>query len=67
LLEEPPGGLGVPTRGDEHVDDLPELVDGAVDLAPVPSHVHIGLVHEPTVADGVPAGSGGLSQQRCEP
>jgi Enoyl-(Acyl carrier protein) reductase len=67
LLEAPPGGLGVPTRGDEHVDDLPELVDCSVDVAPVPSHLRMGLVHEPTVADGVPAGSGGLSQQRCEP
>jgi hypothetical protein len=28
-LEEPVGRLGVALRGDQHVDDLPELVDGA--------------------------------------
>jgi hypothetical protein len=28
-LEEPVRRLGVALRGDQHVDDLPELVDGA--------------------------------------
>jgi hypothetical protein len=34
LLEEPPGGLRVATRRYEHVDDLPEVVDCLVDVAP---------------------------------
>jgi hypothetical protein len=34
LVEEPTGGLGVSARGDEHVDNLPKLVDCAVDIAP---------------------------------
>jgi hypothetical protein len=33
-LEEAVGGLGVARRGHEHVDDLPGLVDRAVDVAP---------------------------------
>jgi hypothetical protein len=33
-LEEPAGRCRVPPRGHEHVDDLPELVDRAVDIAP---------------------------------
>jgi hypothetical protein len=34
-FEEAMGRLGVAPRGDEDVDDLPELVDGAVDVAPL--------------------------------
>jgi len=51
----------------EHVDDLPELVDRPVDVAPPAGHPDVGLVHEPAVADGVPARPGSLGQQRCEP
>src|SRR4029453_15753015 len=36
-LEEPAGRGRVPPRGHEHVDDLPELVDRAVDVAPLPA------------------------------
>jgi hypothetical protein len=39
-----------------------ELVDRAVDVAPAPSHLHIGLVHLPAVADGVPAGPGSVGE-----
>ena len=56
LIEEPTGGLGVPARGDKHVDDLAELVDRAVHIAPPGGDLHIGLVHLPAVADGVAAG-----------
>ena len=61
------GGLGVPARGDKHVDDLPELVDRAVHVAPPAGDLHIGLVHLPAVTDGVAAGPGSLGQQRREP
>jgi hypothetical protein len=50
-----------------HVDDLPDLVDRAIDVAPLPSHVHIGLVGLPAVTDGVPTRPSGLGQQRREP
>jgi len=34
-LEEPSCRRHIPSRGDEHVDDLPELDDGGVDLSRV--------------------------------
>jgi hypothetical protein len=61
-FEEPPGGLRVATHGYEHVDDLPELIDRAVEVAPPASHLHIGLVHEPAVTNSMPAGPGSLGQ-----
>jgi hypothetical protein len=66
-LEEAAGGLGVAPRGDEHVDDLAELVDRAVDVAPPTGDLHIGLVHEPAISNTMTAGSGGVGQQRREP
>jgi hypothetical protein len=63
-LEEPAGGLRVPACRDEHVDDLAELINRAVRVAPLPSDLHIGLVDLPAVTDGVAAGPGGLGQQR---
>jgi hypothetical protein len=66
-LEEPLGGLGVSVSGDEHVDDLAELVDRAVDVAPPAGDLHIRLVHEPAVPDQVAAWPGGVGQQRREP
>jgi hypothetical protein len=66
-LEEPAGRCRVPPRGHEHVDDLPELVDRAVDIAPPAGDLDIGLVHLPAVAGGMAAGPGGLGQQRREP
>jgi hypothetical protein len=66
LAEEPAGGTGVPPRGDKYVDDLAELVDRSVHVPPAPSHLGGGLVHEPAVAHGVPAGTASLGQQRLE-
>jgi hypothetical protein len=54
-------------RGDEHVDDLAELIDRTVHIPPLPSDLHVGLVHEPAISYSVPAGAGGLRQQRREP
>ena len=50
-----------------YVNDLTELVDRTVDIAPLSSHLNIGLVHEPAIAHGVPARAGSRRQQRCEP
>jgi len=66
-LEEPVGSTGISAYGDEHVDDLAELVDRAGHLAPLPGHLHIRLVHLPAIPDGLPAGTGGVSQQWREP
>jgi hypothetical protein len=37
VLEEPAGRRGIPSHGDEDVDDLPELVDRPVRVAPRPA------------------------------
>jgi hypothetical protein len=67
LLEEPSGCLEVAARGDQHVDDLAELVNRTVDVAPAAGDLHVGLVDLPAIPDGVPAGPSGLSEQRREP
>src|SRR6266536_5778830 len=67
VLEEPSGRCCVTTRGDEHVDDLAELVDGLVDVAPLSTDLHVGLVDPPAGPDGVAARAGGVGQERREP
>ena len=54
--EESPGGRRVPLLGDQHVDDLPELVDGPVQIHPPSRNFGLSLIDEPTIAGGVPAG-----------
>jgi len=65
-LEEPMGRLRVALWRDQHVDDLPEPVDRAVDVAPPAGDLHIRLVHGPAISHAMPAGPGGLGQQRRE-
>ena len=48
-------------------DDLAELVDRPVQATPPTTDLHICLVDEPAVPRGVPAGPGGLDEQRGEP
>jgi hypothetical protein len=57
----------VPLPRDEYVDDLAELVDRAVDVAPPTGDPHVGLVDLPAVSHQVPAGPGNLGQQWREP
>jgi hypothetical protein len=66
-LEEPTGRCRIAPRGHEHVDDLPELVDCPIDVAPLARDLDIGLIDLPAVADRMAAGPGGLGQQRREP
>jgi hypothetical protein len=61
-LEEPAGRLEVPVCRREDVDDLAELVDGAVDVPPPASDPDVGLVHLPAVPDAMPARLGGVGQ-----
>jgi hypothetical protein len=53
--------------GDEHVDDLAELVDRTVDVAPPTGDLCVALIGLPAIADGVAAWPGGIDQQRREP
>jgi hypothetical protein len=65
-LEEPAGSGRIAPRGDEHVDNLPELVDGSVDVAPLAGYLQVGFVDLPAVTDGVAAGPGSLGKQGRE-
>jgi hypothetical protein len=65
-LEEPAGSGRIAPWGDEHVDDLAELVDGSVDVAPPSGDLHVGFVDLPAIADAVAAGPGSLGQQGRE-
>jgi hypothetical protein len=66
-LEEPAGRGGVPASGDQHVDDLPVLVNRPVHVPPDPVDLHIRLIHEPAVTRGVTSEPGRVGQQRNEP
>jgi hypothetical protein len=67
VLEEAAGSPPVTLGGDKDIDDLAELVDGAVYVAPASGDLHIRLVDLPAVPDTMTAGSGGLGEQRREP
>jgi hypothetical protein len=61
------GCRGISAWGGEHIDDLPELIDRAVDIAPPASDLHIRLVHRPAISHSVSTRAGSLGQQRHEP
>jgi hypothetical protein len=63
-LEEAPGGPRVPPCGHEHVNNL---VERAVDIAPLAGDVGIGLFDLSASPDGLSAGSGSLGQLQREP
>src|SRR5829696_3709639 len=65
-LEEPAGCPHVPPGSDEHVNNLPELVDRSIHVAPLSGNLHVGFVHLPAVADSMSAGPSGVDQQRRE-
>src|SRR5215204_2598900 len=52
--EEPAGRGGVPLLGQQHVDDLPVLVDRPVQVPPPAGDLDVSLIDEPPVPRGVP-------------
>src|SRR5918997_1393799 len=64
--EETPSRGTISPCGYVHVDDLPELVDRPVDVAPPTGHFDVGLVDPPAVADTVPARACRVCEQRRE-
>jgi hypothetical protein len=66
-LDEPAGRPDVAPRGDQHVDDLAELVDCPVDVHHWPATLHIGLVDLPAISNTMSARPSSLGQQRREP
>ncbi len=65
--EEPAGGCQIPLFRDQHVDDLPVLVDGPVQIDPSPGDFDVSFVDEPPITWDVPAGSSRVDEQRGEP
>lgn len=63
--KEPPG-CAITAGGQQNVDDLAELVDGPVQVAPTATDLDVGLVQEPTIAGGVAGGLGGVGEERRE-
>ena len=55
-LEERPCRHAVPLGRDVHVDDLPVLVDGAVDIAPPAADLDVRFVDPPAIAYRPPEG-----------
>jgi hypothetical protein len=53
----------VPRLPDQHIDDLPVLVDGAVNVSPHAVDLHVGLVVLPPLTRRMTGEPGGVSQQ----
>jgi len=49
-----------------HVDDLPELVNGPIDVPPGPGDLHVGLIDEPVATDAVTARPSRFDEQGRE-
>jgi len=64
--EEPAGGRQISFLRDQHVDDLPELVDGAVQVNPPTGDLDVGFIGEPAIARGVSARPSRVDQQGRE-
>ena len=65
--EECRSGPQVTLLGHEHINDLPILVNGPVDVSPGTGDLHIRLVDEPVTAYPVAAWPGRVDEQRGEP
>ena len=49
LIEESYRGFGITPRLDEYVDNIPVLVNGAIEIMLVPTNAHEDLVHMPGI------------------
>jgi hypothetical protein len=65
--EEPAGGRQVPLLGHQHIDDLLELVDRAVEIDPPPDDLNLRFIDEPPIPNHVTTGSCGVDEQWGEP
>ena len=62
--EEQAGRREISLLGGQHVDHLPELVNGPVQVDPPARDPDVGLVDEPPVAGGVSTRPGSVNEQR---
>jgi hypothetical protein len=65
--EELAGGRQIPFLRHQHVDDLPELINRAVQVDPPTGNLDVGFIGEPATTRGVSARPGCLDQQGREP
>jgi hypothetical protein len=65
--EEPAGGRQIPFLRHQHVDDLPELINRAVQVDPPAGNLDVGFIGEPAIARGVSARPGCVDHQGREP
>ena len=66
IREEPARSDAVAAFRHVQVDDPAMVIDGAVDLVPHARRLHIGLVDEPVVTDGISVRVSCVDQYRCE-
>jgi len=66
LAEETAGRGQVTLVGQQHVDDLPVLVDCPLQIHPAPSDADVRFVDAPAVAAAMASAAGGVDQQRGE-
>ncbi len=65
--QEPPRGMLVPMLAEHRVQKFTITVDGAVQIAPAPGHLHVRLVEVPGVSGTMSAPSAELvGEQRSE-
>jgi hypothetical protein len=60
-------GRQIPLLRDQHVDDVPILVDRPIQIDLATGDFDISLVDIPLITRRVPAGPGRINQQRGEP
>jgi hypothetical protein len=65
--KESASGRQIPLLGDQHVDDLPILVDRPIQIDPATGDFDISLIDIPLITRRVPTGPGRINQQRGEP
>ena len=63
--EESPGGRQIPLLGDQHIEDLPVLVDDPVQIHPPPGDLGVGLIREPAISGRMSTRSCCVDQQGC--
>jgi hypothetical protein len=64
--EERPRSTGIAALRDKDVNDLPVLIDRAVEVGPAASDLRVGLIDEPPVTGRVPSMTGRVDELRRE-
>jgi hypothetical protein len=60
--EECPRSTGIAALRDEDVDDLPVLIDRAVEVGPAAGDLDVGLIDKPAVTRGMASRASGVDE-----